>query len=164
MATLMRPVSSETTTAMASELWEMPMAARCRNPSSFGISKLCETGKIHPAALIRFLEITKAPSCKGEFLKKMFSIKRWLIFASIRSPVATMSSKGILRSITIKAPTLSFAMLIHAKTIGMIVSLSSSRFTVRTVRMEESRPHLTCGRSGIPERATPALRFPWTKD
>ena len=40
MATLIRPVSSDTMTAMASLLCDIPRAARWRSPSSFGISRL----------------------------------------------------------------------------------------------------------------------------
>lgn len=62
MAALMRPVSSETTTAMASLACDMPRAARWRKPSSLGMSMLWLTGKMHPAALMRRLEMTMAPS------------------------------------------------------------------------------------------------------
>ena len=126
IATLILPVSSLTMTAIASESCDIPIAARWRRPRSLGISRLCDTGRIHPADFMRFLEIIIAPSCKGEFLKNMFSIRRWLIRASIRSPVFTISSSGIALSITIRAPTLFFDISIHANTIGIMVSLSSS--------------------------------------
>ena len=77
---------------------------------------------MHPAAFIRPLLITIAPSCKGLFLKNIFSIRRWLISALIISPVRTTSSKGKLCSITIKAPTFCLPILIHAITTGMISS------------------------------------------
>ena len=121
----MLPVSSLTTTANASLSWEIPMAARWRRPNSFGISRSWLTGKMQPAALTRFLEIITAPSCNGEFLKKIFSNKRWLMFASITSPVAIMSSNGTDCSITIKAPTFPLLIFMADITIGMMVSLTS---------------------------------------
>ena len=39
-------------------------------------SMLWDTGRMQPAALMRFLLIIMAPSCSGLFLKKMFSISR----------------------------------------------------------------------------------------
>ena len=58
LATEMRPVSSLTMMAMASEDCEMPSPARWRRPNSFGMSRLWLTGRMQPAALMRFFEIT----------------------------------------------------------------------------------------------------------
>ena len=121
----MRPVSSDTTTAMASLLCDMPSAARWRRPRSLGMSWLWDTGSMHPAARMRFLAMIMAPSCSGEFLKKMFSMSLWLMLASIRSPVSTMSSSLTVRSMTMSAPTLPLAMSMHAITMGMMVCLSA---------------------------------------
>lgn len=51
-----------------------PKAARCRNPILPGISRRSETGRIQRAAKILFSLMITAPSCKGVFLKKIFSI------------------------------------------------------------------------------------------
>ena len=86
------------------------------------------TGRIHPAARMRLSEITIAPSCSGEFLKKMFSISRWLMLASIMSPVSIISSSGESRSMTISAPTLPLLMLMQAITTGIMASMSARAF------------------------------------
>lgn len=78
-----------------------------------------------------FLLITIAPSCNGLFLKNIFSIKRWLIAASISSPVRTTSSKGTLCSITINAPTFCFPIFKQAITTGMISSCFNDSFSNR---------------------------------
>ena len=75
-----------------------------------------------------FLLITIAPSCNGLFLKNIFSIKRWLIAASISSPVRTTSSKGTLCSMTINAPTFCFPIFKQAITTGMISSCFNDSF------------------------------------
>ena len=80
---------------------------------------------MQPAARMRLFEMTMAPSWSGEFLKKMFSISRWLMLASITSPVFTISSSDEVRSMTISAPTFFLAMLIHAITMGITSSLST---------------------------------------
>ena len=51
-----------------------------------------------------------APSCSGEFLKKMFITRRRLISASKRSPVAIISSRAVFFWITMRAPVCSAAM------------------------------------------------------
>ena len=113
---------------MASVSCDTPKAARWRSPNSLGISRLCETGRMHPAAFIRLWLMIIAPSCNGLFLKKIFSMRRWLILASIRSPVRTMSSNGKSFSITISAPTLPLLIFRQAITIGMMSSFSVSVF------------------------------------
>ena len=123
IAIVMPPVSSDTTITTASLVCDIPMAARWRKPNYFGMSRLCDTGRMHPAALMRCREMIIAPSCKGEFLKKMFSISLWLILASILSPVSDTSSRGVVRSITMSAPTFRLLMFMHASTIGTIISL-----------------------------------------
>ena len=125
----MRPVSSDTTIATASECCDIPIAALCLNPSSRGMLRSWLTGNIHPAAFNRIFDIIMAPSCSGEFLKNMFSIRRWLIFASTKSPVSTISSSGVARSITIRAPHFCLAMLMQAITIGIIASRSTCPFS-----------------------------------
>ena len=54
-ATEIEPVSSETSTTMASLSSVIPMAARCRVPSDFDKSGFSDNGKRHPAAAIRRL-------------------------------------------------------------------------------------------------------------
>lgn len=57
-------------------------------------------------------------------LKKMFSIRRWLMLESMVSPVATISSRETPRSMTMSAPTFWRAMFMHAMTIGIMVLMS----------------------------------------
>ena len=83
----MLPVSSLTTTAMASVACAIPSAERWRSPKWRGRSVSCDTGRMQPADIILIPAIIIAPSCSGLFVKKMFSISRVLIFASIMSPV-----------------------------------------------------------------------------
>ena len=60
------PLSSETTTTIASDSSVMPRAARCLVPISGKIIWLSVNGKIQPAASINvFCNIT-APSCNGD--------------------------------------------------------------------------------------------------
>ncbi len=59
---------------------------RWRRPSVRGTSLSWLTGSMQPAATRRLCATIRAPSCKGEFLKNMFSISRVLILASIISP------------------------------------------------------------------------------
>lgn len=73
----------------------MPRAERCLRPSDRGILVSWLTGRIHPAAAMRLWDIIMAPSCRGEFLKKMFSISRVLIRASIMSPVFSYISRDM---------------------------------------------------------------------
>src|SRR5947207_1206907 len=76
------------------------------------------TGKTHRAALILLFTMMMAPSCMGEFLKKMLSINRCEISASMVSPVLLkyFSSEDFAR--TIMAPVLSFAICLQAFTIA----------------------------------------------
>ena len=53
-----------------------PRAARWRSPSDFGMSVSWLTGRMHPAEWMRLPEIIIAPSCRGLFLKKIFSMSR----------------------------------------------------------------------------------------
>ena len=112
--------------ARASLSCEMPSAERWRSPSDLGMSVSCDTGRMQPAAVMRFCEIIMAPSCSGEFLKKMFSMSRWLTSAFNRSPVLMISSSGTERCMTMSAPVFAFPMLIHAMTIGMSAEWSAS--------------------------------------
>ena len=81
---------------------------------------------MHPAARMRRLAMIMAPSCRGEFLKKMFSMSRWLMLASITSPVLTMSASEEWRSITMSAPTLPLAIDMQAMTMGMMARFWSA--------------------------------------
>ena len=62
LATDILPVSSETTTAIASDSFEIPIAALCLVPNSFAISLSDASGSIHAAAASLFSLITTAPS------------------------------------------------------------------------------------------------------
>lgn len=90
----MSPVSSETTTMMASEISLMPIAARCRVPNDLGTS-LCVTGRMHLAATIRSPSISAAPSCSGAFLKKMFLISDVDTLASRAMPPSAISRRSL---------------------------------------------------------------------
>ena len=68
------PVSSETTTTIASDTSLMPKAARCLVPKLTLTLSLFVKGKIQPAAHIMPSLITIAPSCNGALLKKIFPI------------------------------------------------------------------------------------------
>ena len=56
------PVSSDTTIAILSDSFYIPIAALCLVPSSLAISALDANGNIHAAAAILLLLITTAPS------------------------------------------------------------------------------------------------------
>ena len=71
-ATEIEPVSSETIMAIASVSCETPSAALWRRPSFLGILSSCETGRMHEAAISRLFCTISAPSCSGEFFKKIF--------------------------------------------------------------------------------------------
>ena len=58
-----------------------------RTMSQPGIIVLSETGKIHRAARILLSAIITAPSCKGEFLKKIFSSNSSDTIERINTPV-----------------------------------------------------------------------------
>ena len=81
------PVSSDTTTARASVTSVIPNADRCLSPIDLGILVLCETGNMQAAEAIRSSAIIMAPSCKGLFLKNIFSMSLAFTFALIVSPV-----------------------------------------------------------------------------
>ena len=70
------PVSSDTTIASASVSSVIPMAALCLIPKFAGMSVFSVIGRVHRAATILSPEMTMAPSCRGEFLKNMFMIRR----------------------------------------------------------------------------------------
>ena len=56
------PVSSDTTTAIASDSFDIPIAALCLVPSSFAMSLSSANGNIQALAAILLLLITTAPS------------------------------------------------------------------------------------------------------
>ena len=79
--------ASDTTTARASVTSVIPNADRCLSPIDLGILVLCETGNMQAAEAIRSSAIIMAPSCKGLFLKNIFSMSLAFTFALIVSPV-----------------------------------------------------------------------------
>ena len=83
------PVSSDTTMASASVTSVMPSAERWRSPIDLGILLLCDTGRMQAAAARRLSAMMRAPSCRGLFLKKMFSIRRAFTSAQNISPVCS---------------------------------------------------------------------------
>ena len=56
------PVSSETTTEILSDYFDIPIAALCLVPNSLAISLSSASGNIQAAAVILLLLITTAPS------------------------------------------------------------------------------------------------------
>ena len=97
------PVSSETTRMIASEISLMPIAARWRVPNDFGTS-LCVTGRMQRAATMRSPSMTTAPSCNGEFLKKILWINCDEILASRQMPPSVMSDRSLCCPMTTSAP------------------------------------------------------------
>ena len=102
--------------AKASDCSVTPMAERWRSPRLAETFLLDVTGRMQRAAMILFFSIIKAPSCKGLFLKKMFSIKALETIASKRSPVATVPGRRLSWVSTIKAPVFSWLMWTQACT------------------------------------------------
>ena len=102
------PVSSETTIAIASDSFDIPIAALCLVPNSLAISLSPASGSIQAAALILPPLITTAPSCKGVFGTNIFTSICGEISASIETPVAIISFISISLSSTISAPVFSF--------------------------------------------------------
>lgn len=76
-----------------------------------------ETGRIHAADFIFPLLIITAPSCRGVFLKNIFSISLALISALTFSPVEVYSTSGFCCVSTISAPVFVFAIFLHASAI-----------------------------------------------
>ncbi len=70
LATETFPVSSDTTTTILSDSFDIPNAALCLVPSSLAISLSSANGNTQAAAAILLLLITTAPSCKGVFWSK----------------------------------------------------------------------------------------------
>ncbi len=111
---------------MASDCSLIAIAERCLSPKRLGICCFLDTGNIQETAWIRSSRIIMAPSCSGLFLKKRFSIKRELMFASIISPVRAWLFKSSFLSRTIKAPSERMDRLRHASTICTILYSDSS--------------------------------------
>ena len=134
----MPPVSSETMMVRQSDFCEIPSPALCLSPRALGMSTSCATGRMHPAALMRLRLMTIAPSWRGEFLKKMFSMSRCEMLASMISPDSITSLSGTSRSMTMSAPTFCLAMLMHAMTMGMMSGrcIFSSLLFLRKNRMK----------------------------
>ena len=93
------------------------------------------------AATILLSVMIMAPSCKGLFLKKMFSISGLLISASMVTPVSTMSAKVFFRVITINAPCLMFDMEAQAWQM-LSVSSATTDFLLRLNRRNNFRSPL----------------------
>ena len=124
-ATEILPVSSDTTTMMASVVSLAPRAARCLMPNEIGTSERVE-GSTHLAATIRLSAMTTAPSCNGEFLKKRFLTSGVEMMASTRTPESIISCKLPSVFITIRAPVFVADISPHALTIGLMYSRSAT--------------------------------------
>ena len=85
------PVSSETTTTIASDSFEIPIAALCLVPSSLAISLSSASGSIQDAAAILLSFMITAPSCSGVFGSNIFTNSCGDISASNAIPVAITS-------------------------------------------------------------------------
>ena len=93
----------DTTTAMASEISVMPMAARCRVPTCSTVGDWA-SGSTTPAATTRSPWMITAPSCSGALGQKMLSISSLDSNASTAVPFEAYSPRCVERSITSKAP------------------------------------------------------------
>ena len=91
-------------------------------------------GSWQRAAAMWLPTMTMAPSCRGEFLKKMFMMSRRLISASKRSPLSMNSSIELLCWMTMRAPVFSADM---ARTAS--ASSSTLRLPSRSSLMPRSR-------------------------
>ena len=98
------PVSSDTTTTIASDSLLIPNAALCLVPSSLAISSSDANGNIQAAADILLSLITTAPSCNGVLGVNIFTNICGDISEFNATPVAIISFNFISLSITIKAP------------------------------------------------------------
>ena len=116
----MVPVLSGPMIEMDSVFAVIPSAERCLSPTCRGMSGFCDTGRMAAADSIRSFAMMSAPSCSGLFLKKIFSIRRVLMSASIISPDSLYSLRLALRAMTMSAPVFVLAMLRHAKTTFML--------------------------------------------
>ena len=121
-ATETLPVSSDTTTTILSDSFDIPIAALCLVPNSFAISLSSANGKTQAAAAILLFDITTAPSCNGVFGSKIFTNNCGETSASIGIPVEIISCILISLSITINAPVFAFESSIAAITILYISS------------------------------------------
>ena len=117
MATEMEPVSSETMATTASECSLMPMPALWRMPRSELSEALFESGSIQPAAARRPSRIITAPSCSGEFTKKMLRSSSLETSAFTTVPVAIWSLRELVRSKTMSAPVRLSDMMVQASTV-----------------------------------------------
>ena len=88
---------------------------------------------------MRLWRMTMAPSCKGLFLKKIFSISEWLMSALTTTPVVTMSSKLFLRVSRMSAPCLMSDMLRQALVIESM-SKSTLLLTFRNLNLRANLP------------------------
>ena len=102
-----------------------------------------DTGKMQRAAVMRLWRMTMAPSCKGLFLKKMFSINEWLMSALTTTPVETMSSRLFLRVSRMRAPCLMSDMLRHAL-VSASMSKSTLLLTFKNLNRRVSLPSWAC--------------------
>ena len=111
-------------TYLIGELGEQVRPFGLRIPKFGGMSVFSVMGRVHLAATIWLLLMITAPSCRGEFLKNRFIISLLWIAASILSPVAMMSSRGVACGITISAPVFDSDILRHASVISLTALLS----------------------------------------
>ena len=91
LATEIFPVSSDTTTTILSDSFEIPIAALCLVPNSLAISVSSASGKTHAAAAILLLLITTAPSCNGVFGTNILTNNCGDTSEFIGTPVAIIS-------------------------------------------------------------------------
>ena len=105
-----------------------------------------------PADTILLSAIITAPSCNGEFLKNIFSIRRVLILALITSPVSIYSCRLFLRAITIRAPTFSFTILRQASANGVIDSCTEVPFFFSRTRSKNRMKYFQLFREPIREK------------
>ena len=140
-ATEMLPVSSDTTTTIASEFSLIPIAARCLEPSCLFISSsFCGLGKKQPAASIIPSLIITAPSWSGVFGKNMFpNIAVEGMQLSI-VPVAICSPSFVFLSQIISAPVLVEERLAAESHIASIAFFQCSVLSSESLELKKLKP------------------------
>ena len=137
----MLPVSSDTTTTIASEFSLIPIAARCLEPSCLFISSsFCGLGKKQPAASIIPSLIITAPSWSGVFGKNMFpNIAVDGMQLSI-VPVAICSPSFVFLSQIISAPVLVEERLAAESHIASIAFFQCSVLSSESLELKKLKP------------------------
>ena len=152
-ATEIFPVSSDTTTTILSDSFDIPIAALCLVPNSFAISLSSASGNTHAAAAILLFEITTAPSCNGVFGSNIFTSNCGDTSAFIGIPLEIISCIFISLSITINAPVFVLESSVAAIT---ILYISSLVFVAKSLSIPKNFANLF-----VPNCSSPLLNSGW---